>query len=164
MNAEEVTVQEKTIMWRLMTGVLSPSVTVFGVTSKTGQRQLAELQSEAPARASEAFQVHWMVSSSENSTSSLQACAAGMQLPSPLLLSSLKWLREFLTSQRITQSCIWCLWYLWNVSLEIIRGYLKNFKTVTKQSKKEMFRNLHLNLHQNTAAEMISRLYNLTEN
>lgn len=90
MNAEEVTVQEKTIMWRLMTGVLSPSVTVFGVTSKTGQRQLAELQSEAPARASEAFQVHWMVSSSENSTSSLQACAAGMQLPSPLLLSSLK--------------------------------------------------------------------------
>lgn len=60
-----------------------PSVTVFGVTSETGQQQLAELQSAAPARASEAFQVHWTVSSSENSTVSQQARVARM--PSYLL-------------------------------------------------------------------------------
>lgn len=62
------------VWWR----ALSLSVTAFGVTSKTGQQQLAELQSAAPARGSEAFEVHWMVSSSENSTISLQACVAGI--------------------------------------------------------------------------------------
>lgn len=62
------------VWWR----ALSLSVTVFGVTSKTGQQQLAELQSAAPARGSEAFEVHWMVSSAENSTISLQGCVAGI--------------------------------------------------------------------------------------
>lgn len=38
-----------------MTGVLSLSVTVFGVVSKTGQQQLAALQSTALLRGSEAF-------------------------------------------------------------------------------------------------------------
>lgn len=70
---KEVTVQEKTIMCRPMTGSQgSLPVTVLGVTSKTGQQQLAELQSAAPVRGSEAFEFYWTLSPLENSTVSLQ--------------------------------------------------------------------------------------------